>query len=608
MDLFKSIGATLSSSLAVLTNELIPIGDKQVRIGVTLGEGGYAFVYRAEDINTGKAYALKRMVCQTEESKEIAKKEIKVMKKLQPNLHIIEFVGACKKDVSKTTQEFFVLMELCQGSLVDIIAAQQKGAAPSELSVCQMFKKMCLAVSVLHHHEPPIAHRDLKIENILIGKDGEPKLCDFGSCTTRAKVYESAAEICDEEEQITKYSTAMYRAPEMADLYSKQLINEKVDIWALGCLLYVLAFNIHPFQDGGNLAILSGKYRLPDRNPYSEHLQTVVKRCLQQNPVKRLNIDKLLTLVETWETSLGGQVDVKENRKRSKSPKAKIERAPEQTDAAIAGDDWDVDWDAGSGAGNGIGGSGNGNGNRSGNQNGSQKKSVGAQLAAKAAGAANKAAGAANRVATKGVAKAAGARDKVVAKLDNVLHKPAPKKNQNQDLPDAFEDFDPFGQTSPNKSSERNKSNERESSEKPKKHPSKNSLPKPATLSPKQTPRSKKAAAGGAFWDDFGGTTEEQSGADPADHSHDLVARASRSSDDWAQFDSPAPPGQSISGTWGQSGGTAEAQSHGAVEAGRRDSWANFDSPVVTPAQPKKRPSMDELAGFFLVGDPPKTS
>ena len=39
------------------------------------------------------------------------------------------------------------------------------------------------------------------------------------------------AEIAAEEERIQKYSTGMYRSPEMADLYKRELINEKVDIW-----------------------------------------------------------------------------------------------------------------------------------------------------------------------------------------------------------------------------------------------------------------------------------------------------------------------------------------------------------------------------------------
>ncbi len=57
------------------------------------------------------------------------------------------------------------------------------------------------------------------------------KLCDFGSATTR--VYNSANERERQlaEDDIQKNTTMNYRAPEMIDLYRKQVINEKVDIW-----------------------------------------------------------------------------------------------------------------------------------------------------------------------------------------------------------------------------------------------------------------------------------------------------------------------------------------------------------------------------------------
>jgi hypothetical protein len=50
----------------------------------------------------------------------------------------------------------------------------------------------------------------------------------------------------------------------MIDLYLKYEVNEKVDIWMLGCVLYVMNFYIHPFQDSGKLAIINAQYRFPD--------------------------------------------------------------------------------------------------------------------------------------------------------------------------------------------------------------------------------------------------------------------------------------------------------------------------------------------------------
>lgn len=56
----------------------------------------------------------------------------------------------------------------------------------------RLFGSACAAIAHLHSQAKPVAHRDIKVENLLIASDKKVKLCDFGSCTTRAKVYKSA--------------------------------------------------------------------------------------------------------------------------------------------------------------------------------------------------------------------------------------------------------------------------------------------------------------------------------------------------------------------------------------------------------------------------------
>jgi cyclin G-associated kinase len=65
------------------------------------------------------------------------------------------------------------------------------------------------------------------------------------------------------EEELAKQTTPMYRAPEMLDLYNNFKIDKQVDIWALGCVLFVLCFNKHPFEDAAKLRIINGKYQIP---------------------------------------------------------------------------------------------------------------------------------------------------------------------------------------------------------------------------------------------------------------------------------------------------------------------------------------------------------
>ena len=103
-----------------------------------------------------------------------------------------------------------------------------------EDEILGIFSDICQAIIHLHSCSPPVIHRDIKIENILVSENIF-KLCDFGSCTTQsvpAGVALSGQEIRQIENVISRVTTLQYRAPEMCDLYQKRGLSEKVDIWA----------------------------------------------------------------------------------------------------------------------------------------------------------------------------------------------------------------------------------------------------------------------------------------------------------------------------------------------------------------------------------------
>ena len=97
--------------------------------------------------------------------------------------------------------------------------------------------------------------RDIKSENVLRTPKGTWVLADFGSATTRAKVYQTTEEIGTEEYNIQRSTTPAYRAPEMWDLYRRQYIGPPADVWALGCLLYLLMYGRLPFDGLSGLQV-----------------------------------------------------------------------------------------------------------------------------------------------------------------------------------------------------------------------------------------------------------------------------------------------------------------------------------------------------------------
>lgn len=62
---------------------------------------------------------------------------------------------------------------------------QSRTTAFDPETICRIFYQTCRAVQHMHSQNPSITHRDLKIENLLIGADSCIKLCDFGSATTQ---------------------------------------------------------------------------------------------------------------------------------------------------------------------------------------------------------------------------------------------------------------------------------------------------------------------------------------------------------------------------------------------------------------------------------------
>ncbi len=93
------------------------------------------------------------------------------------------------------------------------------------------------------------------------------------------------------EEEIQRYTTLSYRAPEMIDLYSRLPITLKADIWAMGCLLYKLMYNIMPFGDS-ILAIQNGTFVIPDElaQVHSRELNIFVRYMLEIDIQKRPDI------------------------------------------------------------------------------------------------------------------------------------------------------------------------------------------------------------------------------------------------------------------------------------------------------------------------------
>uniref|UniRef100_A0A673HX02 Auxilin n=1 Tax=Sinocyclocheilus rhinocerous TaxID=307959 RepID=A0A673HX02_9TELE len=298
-------GAAASRDQNDFVGQVVELGDLKLRIKRIIAEGGFAFVYEAQDLGSSKDYALKRLLSNEEEKNKAIIQEVCFMKKLSGHPNIVQFCSAASisKEESDTGQaEFLILTELCRGQLVDFVKKVEQRGPMSCDTVLKIFYQSCRAVQHMHKQSPPVIHRDLKIENLLISHQGTIKLCDFGSATILAHYPDyswSAHKRSMVEDEITRNTTPAYRTPEMIDLYSNYPINEKQDIWALGCILYLLCFKQHPFEEGAKLQIVNGKYNIPQNDTKYTVFHQLIRSMLKINPDERLSISELVTLFES---------------------------------------------------------------------------------------------------------------------------------------------------------------------------------------------------------------------------------------------------------------------------------------------------------------------
>jgi hypothetical protein len=203
---------------------------------VELLDGRY-YIFNSVLLGTG-AFADVHLSFDTVETKPLACKVVNLKSITQPKDKLIKEVEMLKQcrhwniiqiqAMTMKPKKMYIHMELIKGrELFDLIARQKL----SEIQILSFFYQLTDAVGYLHQHG--ICHRDIKAENIMlqqqIGVDdpwvfGRLVLVDFGLSTDHAS---KMSTIC---------GTCTYIAPEIFD--SNVKYNEKVDIWAMGVLLY----------------------------------------------------------------------------------------------------------------------------------------------------------------------------------------------------------------------------------------------------------------------------------------------------------------------------------------------------------------------------------
>ncbi|XP_073478114.1 AP2-associated protein kinase 1 isoform X3 [Aquarana catesbeiana] len=281
-------GGSVSGLGTGYIGRVFTIGRHQVTVDEVLAEGGFALVFLVHTGN-GMRRALKRMYVNSEHDLQVCKREIQIMRDLSGHKNIVGYIDSSINSMSSgDVWEVLILMDYCRGGQVVNLMNQRLQTGFTEAEVLQIFCDTCEAVARLHQCKTPIIHRDLKVENILLHDRGHYVLCDFGSATNKCQNPQTEG-VTAVDDEIKKYTTLSYRAPEMVNLYSGKVITAKADIWALGCLLYKLCFFTLPFGES-QVSICDGNFTIPDNSRYSHDMHCLIRYMLEPDPDKRPDI------------------------------------------------------------------------------------------------------------------------------------------------------------------------------------------------------------------------------------------------------------------------------------------------------------------------------
>lgn len=212
-----------------------------------LGEGAFAEVYRIRHRFLGRQAmkVFKRIGLTVEETEEMLGEAILLSQIGHPN--IVRVFNADVVDTSQGLCGFFTMEYVAGGTLEHYWRSFGTKFMPVDQAIA-IIKQVCQGLSVAHSKNPPIIHRDIKPQNILVGYDTNGirvRLSDFGL----AKRVNPMTLIASAQ------GTLAFKAPEFLD----EMDSTATDVWAIGTTLYLLVTDRLPYPDLGEDDFISGK-------------------------------------------------------------------------------------------------------------------------------------------------------------------------------------------------------------------------------------------------------------------------------------------------------------------------------------------------------------
>uniref|UniRef100_A0A8C4V9Y3 non-specific serine/threonine protein kinase n=1 Tax=Falco tinnunculus TaxID=100819 RepID=A0A8C4V9Y3_FALTI len=266
-------------------DDALVLGEKGYVLSNTLGEGSFGKVKSAY-CNPLKCNVAIKIIDKRKSPQDFLKRflprEIEALRCLH-HPSIIKTYEIFETSAGKV----YIVMELGEkGDLLDYI--KNTGAMEEDIT-CIKFQQLVSAIK--YCHDLDFAHRDLKCENILLDKDLNIKLSDFGFSKFLSRDKHGRTILSK-----TFCGSAAYAAPEV--LQGIPCDPRISDIWSLGVILYTMVYALMPFDDSNvrKMICIQKEHRIsfPNSKYLTAECKDLIYHLLQPNVSQRLCIDEVL--------------------------------------------------------------------------------------------------------------------------------------------------------------------------------------------------------------------------------------------------------------------------------------------------------------------------
>ncbi|KAL7044663.1 hypothetical protein ACKWTF_002019 [Chironomus riparius] len=271
--------------MSLLAYNSLPSPNDRFELKEIIGTGVCAKVYIASDNESnGRNVAIKIQRYEKDLIPYI-NEEYRVLRDYSAHPNIPDFYGVYRKKStdSKEPDEIWFVLEYCEaGPVIDIIKSLQAiNKRVSEEHIAYILREV--AKAILHLHENNVIHRDIRGSNILMTKEGEIKLCDYG-LSRDVKATNGKRSTC--------IGSCSWMAPEVIASAKGYPYDNRADVWALGITAIELADGKTPFGDMHPTRAMFQILRNPPPTLYrqsnwTQNFNDFIAECLEKNPDHR---------------------------------------------------------------------------------------------------------------------------------------------------------------------------------------------------------------------------------------------------------------------------------------------------------------------------------